>query len=304
MEVKFYDKVDDIKLKYAIIISKCKEKYVLCKHKERDTYEIPGGHREIGEAILETAKRELREETGALEFYIKPICVYSVKGHDGTVIEENESFGMLYYADIINFENEIHSEIEKIEFFDDLSNINWTYAIIHPKLIEKFQEVRVIDVFGKNRFEKNIKFREACRGIVISNGEILLSYEANNDQWMIPGGGVEGDESNKDCCIRELKEETGYIVSPKKHLLTMNEYYKDWCYISHYFLCDIIDNTERKLTDEEIKNGLVPKWIPLNDAIEIFSKYQDYRNDENKMKIGLYLREYRALSEIIKMIDI
>ena len=62
MEVKFYDKVDDIKLKYAIIISKCKGKYVLCKHKERDTYEIPGGHREIGEAISETAKRELNKK--------------------------------------------------------------------------------------------------------------------------------------------------------------------------------------------------------------------------------------------------
>ena len=32
-----------------------------------------------GENILETAKRELQEETGAIKFEIKPICVYSVK---------------------------------------------------------------------------------------------------------------------------------------------------------------------------------------------------------------------------------
>lgn len=67
-------------LKFAVIISQSNGKWVFCKHKERDTYEAPGGHREIGEDILETAKRELQEETGATRFDIKPICVYSVTG--------------------------------------------------------------------------------------------------------------------------------------------------------------------------------------------------------------------------------
>ena len=80
LEVKFYDTVDDSLLKFAVIISQSNGKWVFCKHKERDTYEAPGGHREVGEDILETAKRELQEETGAIQFNIKPICVYSVTG--------------------------------------------------------------------------------------------------------------------------------------------------------------------------------------------------------------------------------
>ena len=48
LEVKFYDTVDDALLKFAVIISKSKGKWVLCKHKERDTYEVSGGHREAG----------------------------------------------------------------------------------------------------------------------------------------------------------------------------------------------------------------------------------------------------------------
>lgn len=68
LEVKFYDTVDDALLKFAVIISKSNGKWVMCKHKERDTYEVPGGHREEGEDILDTAKRELQEETGAVKF--------------------------------------------------------------------------------------------------------------------------------------------------------------------------------------------------------------------------------------------
>ena len=80
MEVKFYEDVEDELLKFAVIISRSQGKWVFCKHKERDTYEVPGGRREENETILETAKRELREETGAVDFNIKKICVYSVIG--------------------------------------------------------------------------------------------------------------------------------------------------------------------------------------------------------------------------------
>jgi len=136
VEVKFYDSVDDNLLKFAVIITKTGGQWVFCKHRERDTYEVPGGHRENGETIFETAKRELREETGAASFDIKPICVYSVKGK--TRVNENideETFGMLYCADVFSFE-ELHSEIEKTIITDKWVE-NWTYPLIQPKLLEE-----------------------------------------------------------------------------------------------------------------------------------------------------------------------
>lgn len=139
LEVKFYDTIEDSLLKFAVIISKSKGKWVFCKHKERDTYEIPGGHREEGESILETAKRELQEETGALELDIAPLCVYSVTGKNRVNETGEESFGMLYFANITEFLNEIDSEMEKIIFTDELPT-EWTYPLIQPKLIEEFRK--------------------------------------------------------------------------------------------------------------------------------------------------------------------
>lgn len=136
LEIKFYDNADDALLKFAVIIARTNGKWIFCKHKERDTYEVPGGHRENGESILDTAKRELSEETGATDFSIQQVCVYSVKGK--TRFNErldDETFGMLYVADITAFE-EINSEIEKIIITDCLVD-NWTYPLIQPKLIEE-----------------------------------------------------------------------------------------------------------------------------------------------------------------------
>ena len=136
MEEKFYDNVSDELLKFAVIISKTNGKWVFCKHKERETYEVPGGRREVGEFIIETAKRELVEETGAVDFDMKPICVYSVKGKTRVNENENdESFGMLYFADIYSL-GEINSEMEKILITDTLVK-DWTYPLIQPKLIDE-----------------------------------------------------------------------------------------------------------------------------------------------------------------------
>ena len=138
MEVKFYDSMEDSLLKFAVIIAKSNGQWVFCMHKERDTYEISGGHREEQESIEETAVRELMEETGAIDFQIEPVCIYSVTGKNRVNEVGDETFGKLFYAKIESFDEELHSEMKKVILFDELPE-NWTYPLIQPLLIKEFE---------------------------------------------------------------------------------------------------------------------------------------------------------------------
>ena len=155
-------------------------------------------------------------------------------------------------------------------------------------------------IYGENRHQEATRTRIACRGVILRDGNILLVYEANLDKYLIPGGGVEEGEDLEQCCIREMAEETGTVVQPMQHYLTIHEYYGQWHLISHYFLCDILGKTEQHLTDYEATAGMVPKWLPLEEAKELFSGYSGWEGAD-EMKRGAYLREYTALNALPEM---
>ncbi|MGZ9583715.1 NUDIX hydrolase [Paenibacillus marinisediminis] len=134
MQVSCYelDTVDDRKLKFAVIMARYKEQWIYVKHKERDTWECPGGKREENETIEETAKRELVEETGAQAFDLRPLCIYSVKRDHG-----EESYGALYYSNVTDIGClSPESEIGQVSFMNELPN-KLTYPEILPELYNK-----------------------------------------------------------------------------------------------------------------------------------------------------------------------
>lgn len=133
LTLKFYQSATDSFLLYAVIIAKYQDQWVFCKHKKRTTLEIPGGRREKGETIEQTARRELYEETGASIYTLKQLTPYSV-------IEKGvESFGMLYYAKITSFDDLPESEMEKILLLKELPPIDqWTYPTLQPLMMERY----------------------------------------------------------------------------------------------------------------------------------------------------------------------
>lgn len=101
----------------------------------------------MNENIIDTAKRELQEETGAIDFNIEPIVVYSVTRKDSVNSNEHETFGMLFYAEVHSLKDTLENEIEQIEFFNKIP-VNLTYPEIQPYLYNK-----VIEIKGKNKHD-------------------------------------------------------------------------------------------------------------------------------------------------------
>ena len=121
MQVKIHDlnAVDYSNLTRVVCVARYKGKFVYCKHKDRTTWELPGGHIEKGEDWLAAAKREMFEETGTIKASYEPICLYSIS-----------TYAMLCYVEIEEMSTLPDSEIEKVEFFDK-EPINLTYPEAH-----------------------------------------------------------------------------------------------------------------------------------------------------------------------------
>lgn len=141
IRVDFYDPdfSSADKLIYSVIAARYHGKWVFVRHHQRMTFEIPGGHIEEYETPTRAARRELIEETGAIEFSLVCVSTYSVTQDDET------RFGKLYFADI----NEMgpvpdNSEIAEIAFMDKLPS-PVTYPEIQPLLFSKVIEYMKFD---------------------------------------------------------------------------------------------------------------------------------------------------------------
>ncbi|NVO08907.1 MAG: NUDIX domain-containing protein [Bacteroidales bacterium] len=131
IEVKIHPTGKDLgQYLFVVIAARYRGKWVWVKHRDRDTWEIPGGHIEKDESADDAASRELIEETGAITFKLKVICDYSVK-KDG-----KEGISRLYLAYINEIGPLPESEICCVDFFDTIPK-NLTYPDIQPILFKE-----------------------------------------------------------------------------------------------------------------------------------------------------------------------
>ncbi len=117
--------------KYVVVLSEYNGKILLSRHRARTTWETQGGHIEPGEQPIDAAKRELFEESGAVDFEIAPLCDYWA-GEEGT---DNWANGMVFHAVIHTLGPIPESEMAEVREFDELPP-NLTYPAITPVLFD------------------------------------------------------------------------------------------------------------------------------------------------------------------------
>lgn len=117
------------KYKYVVVLSYYNGKILLSRHNDCSTWETQGSHIEENETPLEAAKRELFEESGAIEYSIAPVCDY----WSGTEDMSHGANGMVFKALINKLGTIPESEMAEVRQFDALPD-NLTYPAITPVL--------------------------------------------------------------------------------------------------------------------------------------------------------------------------
>jgi len=114
--------------KYVVVCTRYRGKWLLSRHRARDTWETQGGHIESGETPLDAAQRELYEESGVSDAEIIPVCDYY--GYD----DKGHSNGVLFLAKVHSLGTLPESEMERVQAFAQLPE-NLTYPSVTPVLI-------------------------------------------------------------------------------------------------------------------------------------------------------------------------
>lgn len=118
-----------------------------------------------------------------------------------------------------------------------------------------------------------------CQGVILKNDSILILEHFNSIRnevfWLLPGGGMELNESEEECLRRELKEETNLDVEINKVLFDDIKYGLDYKrYVT--FLCTPLAGSIEKVGKESNEYKKITKlsWFPINDEVS-WSKIQN-----------------------------
>ena len=252
------DVVPAADIRIAVVFARYQGKWILCRHKERDTWEFPGGHREKDETPLDAAKRELYEETGALEFELTAVSAYQVSKP-----------ALLYFAEVTKLGPiPDDSEMAEIALMDYLPE-NLTYPDIHGPLFKCVQvwlntQSKADEVWDVYDINRNLTGRTHRRGDLLpegdyhlvvdvwmqrSDGKMLITKRSPNkgypNMWEMTGGSAVTGDDSLTAALREAEEETGLHLHPENGRLVMhymrNSAHKDvWLFREEFELSDVV----------------------------------------------------------------
>lgn len=113
-------------------------------------------------------------------------------------------------------------------------------------------------------------------GALIIDGKVVLVKRRDIPMWVLPGGGIDGDETPEEAIIREVKEETGFDakITRKAALYTSTSRFIKPVYL---FELSPLNNDPTTFDPLEVKD--VAHFHPSKLPREIVPFYADWIKD-------------------------
>jgi len=104
------------------------------------------------------------------------------------------------------------------------------------------------------------------------NGKILLlhrhGHKSEGNRWGVPGGKIDGGESELGAMVREIREETGLKLSPAQleYLTTVYVKYPEYHFVYHMFRVKLDKREPVKISTYEHKDY---RWVSPGNALKL-----------------------------------
>lgn len=118
------------------------------------------------------------------------------------------------------------------------------------------------------------KWKGAAGVCINENNQLLMVLQAAPDEdpkWTVPSGGLEGNETYEECCVREFEEETGLkveVISKLRDKNGLNEQYGIQ-YELQYFQVKVVSGELTVQDPDELILEIAWKSIDELDQLEM-----------------------------------
>ncbi|MBM7543774.1 8-oxo-dGTP diphosphatase [Weissella beninensis] len=138
-----------------------------------------------------------------------------------------------------------------------------------------------MEIFGEHHLNKNYLVRKGAYAIIfkdVTRTKIGL-IRAHGDQYFLPGGGIEQNETPQVTLQREMLEESGYTLKNIKWLCRAQKYFIATIPIKQAMLSDgyfyLAQLADKKQLPSENDNHF--EWVDVNDYQRLlFHEHQSY----------------------------
>ena len=176
--------------------------------------------------------------------------------------------------------------VDKVFFLQGIDGVDTSSGVENEdgtgksreKILEFVKRGKALMVLDRHNYTPDMPVikKRTVRAIIFENG--LYAMQRNRaGEYKIPGGGVEGAETDIETLVREVREECGMVLIPDtvKHLGSILEYRADifepdkkYCVETVYYRCEITDERyELMLTESEKEAGFECLWVSADEII-------------------------------------